>query len=265
MNSGLIDKNGNKIECDYYEIEELCIKIIENYCALSNENNQKFIEFAAYYTYFSPYFDFVVGELGYNLINPWLQKNFLLCSTTGRRNYKQKKYDKSLDMYVPYEYGQAKIGYSSDRDLQIKPFNQKSGNYYPSFITENLQEMVPNVNGHRELAKQILNLGMIKDKTLCEEIMKIDFKNTDAAEILMWYWPLLRFDNEDEERKECSIIYRSDNISKEQEELKEKLKKEGKLSWICFDQVTRSRAVARDWSYKFYNKERRIPNENQRL
>ena len=70
LNSGLIDKEGNSITCPYYEIEKKNKKIIEQYCLVSEENNQKFLNFSKEYTYFSPYFDFVVGYLGYSLLNP---------------------------------------------------------------------------------------------------------------------------------------------------------------------------------------------------
>ena len=134
---------------------------IEKYCLEGEINHQKFLEFAKDYTYFSPYFDFVVGVLNYSLINPWLQKNTLLCHLSNTRSYKRKKYAANMDMYVPYGYRKAKIGFSSDKDLQIKGFEQ----------TENGMEIIPNIDGHRELAKQLLNLGMIKDKELCERIV----------------------------------------------------------------------------------------------
>ena len=40
MKSGLINRDGKVIECLYYEIENLCIEITEQYC-LESVNKQK--------------------------------------------------------------------------------------------------------------------------------------------------------------------------------------------------------------------------------
>lgn len=75
MQSGLIDKKGKIINCPYYEIEELCKKITNEFCCESIENQKFFSNFASEYTYFEPYFDFVVGFLGYSLIT--IKQNFM--------------------------------------------------------------------------------------------------------------------------------------------------------------------------------------------
>lgn len=58
MKSGLITKEGKIINCPYYEIEELCKKIVNEFCFESTENQKNFSDFARDYTYFEPYFDF---------------------------------------------------------------------------------------------------------------------------------------------------------------------------------------------------------------
>ncbi len=264
MQSGLIDKQGNKILCLYYEIESLCIKITEEYCTRSETHNQEFLNFASDYTYFSPYFDFVVGYLDYKLINPWLKENTLLCVMQGTRKYNRKIYNSILEEYIPFESGKAKISFSSDKDLQLKKFEQKA-NYYKCFITEDLTEIVPKIGKHRELAKQLLNLGMIKDKELCERIIKLDVEHTDMGEILMQYWPLLRFDelrNED-----CIITYRSNNIGKEQDDLLLRLQQVGKIKKeyllnYCERKQDDLKEV-KNWSNKFYSDDYNQRKENQ--
>lgn len=264
MQSGLITIEGKIINCPYYEIEKLCKKIINEFCCESIENQKKFSDFARDYTYFEPYFDFVVGVLGYSLLKPWLQQNKILCGNYENRTYTIKYYSKLLDSYMPIQYNKEVLGFSSDVDLQIKPFMQKS-NFYNCFITPNLMELVPfDRGGHRELGKQLLNLAMIKDKELCERMIRLDFENTDTAEVLMWYFPLLRFDDYLFNKDNFALVYRSDNISEKQKKLILDLKKLNGQNFIG-DQVLNSPHETFDWSYKFYSEERRCLNENKRL
>lgn len=124
-----------------------------------------------------------------------------------------------LESYTPIQYNKEVLGFSSDVDLQIKPFTQKS-NFCNCFITPGLMELVPfDRGGHRELGKQLLNLAMIKDRELCERILQLDFENIDSAEVLMWYFPMLRFDDYLFDKNKFSIVFRSDNISEKQRKL----------------------------------------------
>lgn len=263
MQSGLIDKEGNTIICPYYEIEALCKRIIEQYCVRSVENNQIFVDFSKEYTYFSPYFDFVVGYLGYSLLNPWGKEKSILKKHPLLDSYCLSVYSKTLDMYVPSKYNKNIIGFSSDKDLQIKPFLQEN-NFYNCFINPELMEFVPNVGGHRELGKQLLNLAMIKDRELCERISKLPWDTLDTAEVLMWYFPLFRFDDYLSKNNGFMLLYRSDNITNKQKELLEKLKKLEYKKFIG-DQAKKGLIETFDWSYKFYSEERRCLNENKRI
>lgn len=217
MITGLLDKNGNIIEAPYYKIDALCQKITLEYMYKSKEHQNEFIEFASHYTYFSPFFDFVVGKLGYSLINPFLKQDFLLCGTPNRTYY-YKKYSELLSDYTLYNFGHNVFGFSSDEDLNIQKFNINEP-FHPCFITSELLELVPNnIFGHRELARQTLNLGMIKSKELYLELAKINLDYHDSAEVLMRYMPLLRFDNFLTD-KDCIINYREDLINKQQSAL----------------------------------------------
>ncbi len=263
MDSGLIKDDGSIINCPYYEIEESCKKITEIFCSESTDNQKFFLDFANQYTFFEPYFDFVIGELGYSLLNPWLKKDYILCGNYENHRYTLKRYSELLDGYTFHKYNQNEIGFSSDNDLQIKPFDQKT-NFYTCFITPNLIELVPNVGGHRELGKQLLNLAMIKDKELCERIAQLDLEKIDSGEILMRYFPLLRFDALDLDGKTFSLVYRSDNISNIQKELIKDLEGLDSDNLIA-DQTLESSVETIDWSFKFYNKERSENIENKRI
>lgn len=261
MDSGLIKNDGTIISCPYYGVEELCKKIIEIFCSESEENRKLFLDFAKNYTYFSPYFDFAIDVLGYTLINPWLFKNHVLTMNQEEKLYQEYIYSNTMKKYIPITHEDRLIGLSSDKHLEIKPFEQKNNNYYPCFITEDLIELYPKLRGHRELAWQLLNLGMIKDKELCEEIQAIkNIEDKDMAEVLMWFWPLLRFDSYQTKEK-CFLVYRSDNVSNLQLEL---INKQEDLKY-AFDQSINSIASSHNWSNKFYSEERRKSLENKRI
>ncbi len=248
MKSGLIDKNGHRILCDYYKIESLCKKITEQYCLIDMKNNQKFIEFSQNYNHFAPYFDFVVGTLGYHLIHPWGKQDYLLCGNPENRYYILKKYNKKLEDFVPCQYGKAKIGFSSDLDLKIQKFFPQTKIDKAGFINDDELEMIPNVGGHRELARQIINLGMIKNFEVWETFSNMDLEHKDVAMILMDYFPLLRF----EFNQTTSIyqtLYNSNNITENEKKIVETLERYGEI----FCTPKEKNAPIMDWSSKFYD------------
>lgn len=75
MTCQLISSDNKIIEIPYYEIENTCKYLVDEY--LNNENKEeqyqrklKFYKFKKQYTTFSPYFDFVLLHMGYTLKNP---------------------------------------------------------------------------------------------------------------------------------------------------------------------------------------------------
>ncbi len=72
---GFLTPDNQKIEMNYDEVSFFC----EQLC-LSPENYQRFQKFQQNYTYFSPFFDFLMFELNYVFVNPLLKENtFLKC------------------------------------------------------------------------------------------------------------------------------------------------------------------------------------------
>ncbi len=253
MVAEILAPNGSKINCLYYEIEEKCKEICEEYCSISEENLEEFETFSKDYTYFAPYFDFVFGYLGYQLFNISLRKNFLLIGNLENRCYKLKRYSKGLEDYVPYKFGKEIITFVSDRDLSIKPF-EIDKDYVPCFITKDLKQIVPKSGGHRELARTILNLGLIQDKDLCQKILSIDQENTDMAEVLMRYYPLLRFDY-DEKNRETMIVYDCRLLSREQSNFIKEMQNGQKFFSLSLFDYSKYKEEVIDWTYKFVKKE----------
>lgn len=121
LNSGLINKKGEVLECQYYELENICINIVNSYCEESKENKEQFEHFAENYKMFRPYFDFVVCILGYKVINPEMEENTIL---VGKDNH----------MYI----------YKNDEDLTKSKFfcydlsDDITLNVYPMTLTQAL-------------------------------------------------------------------------------------------------------------------------------
>lgn len=73
MKVGFIFPDNNKVFMNYDEVNDYCKKICE-----MQEYYEAFKAFEAEYTYFDAYFDFVMKELGYVFINPFLRENTYL-------------------------------------------------------------------------------------------------------------------------------------------------------------------------------------------
>lgn len=178
-----LEKNNCEIEhCFYYELEELCQKITKKFCFESVENSRLFLAFAKDYTYFSPYFDFVIGVLGYSLVGPFFEDKKILWGSQKNRAFYQKIYLSYYDDYMPARYNGEYFHFSSNLDLQINLSSSKNNIYVDS---KGIQMVPP--KSKLELARQLLHLELIKNKKLCEEIRKQKISQTDEYEILSSY------------------------------------------------------------------------------
>lgn len=208
IESGLIGKNGI-IECKYYELEEKCIEIVELYCMESTINRQKFEQFAENYNLFRPYFDFVVGVLGYKVINAEMEKDTIL---VGKNNhmYKYKK-DEDINTEKAFCYV-----FCDDKTLNIYPMTLDSSTYHDCLINGEGKHMLPSdMYGHVHLFQQILNMILISNKDICEDYLNY---TSDLGMFVQRYYPLLRFQADKQGNMVVTrSFYRKDNITKIQE------------------------------------------------
>lgn len=72
----LISPNGEGITLNYYEVLDFC-KVL----CYKKENKEKFLKFSKDYTYFLPYFDFVMFELGYKMHNVLFEDSYLIAKS----------------------------------------------------------------------------------------------------------------------------------------------------------------------------------------
>lgn len=158
METGFITDENKLITIPYYEIGMFAENICKNYVGKNENNRKKFEEFAKNYHHFQPYFDFLLFELGYKMLNPLLRENamwhvednILYLST----HIKAKEY-----RYLPVNDFFFKRQYISPENLQdcVVDFDGISYN-------------VPRKLGlfHEEMDELILNQYLIYDKELFE-------------------------------------------------------------------------------------------------
>lgn len=182
LESGLI-KDQIVYPCKYYELETMCQKIVTEYCHESVEHTQEFTRFALSYQTFRPYFDFVVGYLGYIVMNPELEKetfikgedsHFYLCDENG----------------VKLSNGFS-FGMGDDITLNKYPMSMDPSTFHDCLIDGNCNHLLSkNMVGHIQLFQQIANNLFISCPDVCEEYLSYPY---DLGSFVQRYYPLLRF------------------------------------------------------------------------
>lgn len=157
MKSRLIDKDGNFIELPYYEILSYASLICERFISLSDSNKKLFEEFKRNYTFFSPYFDFLILKLNYKLENPFFRNGILLSIKN--------------QIYFKDELTNKLFLYPLSDDISIG-LNNDYNNLKTSLI--DYEENIFNIDTskklhHEEYEEKILNELMINSKEICED------------------------------------------------------------------------------------------------
>lgn len=182
MKSVLIDNKGNKIELNYYEIENKCIEIINN---LTEEIKKKFNIFKENYQYFNPYFDFVIFELGYMIENPMDIENSLLISKNNKMYIIQNmSYDKYRNNDIQINdsefYNKCDNVTLSIRDVPYKFEEIKNGIVDQNNIFLELGDM----RLHNDLALVIVNQMLIKSDLVYTEYLNYKSSGNKAINFL---------------------------------------------------------------------------------
>lgn len=205
LESGLI-KNDKIIPCFYYEIEQVCVNIINDYCQLSDENQNEFESFSKDYHTFKPYFDFVICKLGYKVLNPELKSNSIL-------------YGKDNHMYISSETHPIPKSFyydlSDDKTLDIHPMPLDPNYFNDCLIDWNGNYLLPkDMSSHTHILQQILNLLLISNKNICEEFMNY---KSDIGYFVQRYLPLIRFQAEKQGRIIFTqMVIRKNNFTEKQ-------------------------------------------------
>lgn len=206
LNSALI-KNNEKIECKYYEIEEICKNITKKYCDLNSENALQFQEFSKHYKTFRPYFDFVVCILGYKILNPQMEKNTILVGKENHMFVYKTNEEKFEDNF--------RYGLSDDKTLNVYPMSLDSSTFHDCLIDGNKNHILPSdMFGHTQILQQILNLLLISNKDICEEFLNY---TSDIGYFVQRYLPIIRFQSDKQGHMVITrCVYREGNITEKQ-------------------------------------------------
>lgn len=94
----IINPNNEVISLKYSDILYFCQRKTEEFISLSEKNLKEFVEFRKNYSFFDPYFDFVMLKLKYVLINPLFYQNTYLLP------YEEKYY--IMDLHREYKYAE---------------------------------------------------------------------------------------------------------------------------------------------------------------
>lgn len=185
MKVGFLLPNNQTILMDYDEVNDFCKTLCE-----SVANYDSFIEFSKEYSYFEPYFDYVMVKLKYVFLNPFMQENkylkavknkmFIIESDNGNLTYEEVN-DNAISKNNAGYY--CDVAISSDKELNIEiPANNvlKSWLIDPNgiaMITKTDEEF----GNHEITANTVLNNLLIKDAKLWQ---KVDFSKYSVINLV---------------------------------------------------------------------------------
>lgn len=168
----VIGPDNKKTELNYFDLLFFCQKKTEEYISLSSENLKKFREFRKKYTIFDPYFDFVMMELKYILLNPFFEKEEYLLPYDGKYyinylhnnsiNYDElinKKPSFSFDFLPATDYNVCMNKKRLKIDTRIGFYIDSEGNSYNNDILER----------HLKMANLLLNQQLIRSFGICNK------------------------------------------------------------------------------------------------
>ena len=174
VNVKIVSPNNEVFELKYYDILYFCQKETEKYIDASEQNLKEFVDFRKNYSFFLPYFDFVMLKLKYILINPLFYENSYLLS------YNDKYYIMTLNNDYSYEdLINQKPNFSfdfiaaNDQNICMDKTNgfikehigfylDEDGNFYKNYKTER----------HLKMGRLILNQKMINSISICTKYRK---------------------------------------------------------------------------------------------
>lgn len=163
LESGLISPDGEVYNMEYYKLGLYTKQLCEQYVSISHDNQEQFEKFSSHYHYFNPYFDFVIFQLGYKIINPFLQKNTIGYAIGNYFITKSTEHKSRIEKYTSV----------SDSDLQITNYQDtsvKEGFIDPNGIGFKVNRKID--MGHPKTAQLILNQLLINNKEIYEDYIQ---------------------------------------------------------------------------------------------
>lgn len=171
---GFIKPNGTSVYMEYYEVENFCIEEIKKIISVNVKLMEKFQNFQKKYSYFKPYFDFIVFEMGYIFLNPLL---------------KESKFGiiENIDLSKKTSSPMLQSTPMNDENLHIK---ELSFGFYPSSIIT-VDDFVldkENYISHKNLLDHILNQILISSKEIYYDYLKYKNEGNYLVNRLGFMW-----------------------------------------------------------------------------
>lgn len=173
MNYGtkVIDKFGNIIDIPCYEIGKYFENIVNKYIDENENNKQIFKQFESNYSYFEPYLDFCLCQLGYKILNPFGIEQSILYGKGNTIYNETLEADKVISEYPKAENITFNIGRANFEDL-------KDGIIMPNGLKYETSDII----GHNKIFEMLLIQNMIYNKMLYEDYIKCR-TNPDYSDI----------------------------------------------------------------------------------
>lgn len=211
----LISKDNQQIKCKYYELDRICQGIIQN----ETKNfyvQKKFIEFSQKYSYFTPFFDFVLQELGYKLINAFGVQNAVMYAVNNQIHWAHGNQDYVL--------------FSTFDDEHIGLEKMSKENLKLCMLDENLYGIAPKNMGHELVSRLILHNYFLYDKELFQKYVEDsqgNFYFFNHTNFLMENKSFLRLEvNHKNEKNQHFVAFKNRDINYEVQGYKENLSQE---------------------------------------
>lgn len=187
----LVSKDNQKIKCKYYELGRVCQEIIQKEIK-DIHLKEKYIAFSQKYTYFTPFFDFVLQELGYKLINAFGVENAKMYANDNEIHWVHLKQD-----YILFPT-------SDDEHIGLEKMNKE--NLKLCMLDEDLYCISSSHTRHEMISRLILHNYFLCDKELFQKYIEernINFYFFDHIQFLIKNKPFLRVEvNHKNEKKQ---------------------------------------------------------------
>lgn len=194
---GFITPNNQKIYMEYSGVENFCRQL-----CYQTTNYPEFLEFQKQYTYFTPFFDFVMFHLNYIFMNPLLQENTYLKNVSNSlylvkgEQLEIENYDNITEHAIRIKNGKtySYIVACSDQELNIEYYNGILSDCLVDPSGYSMMSKKDEINGNHEITgNTILNQLLIYNGSLVKYLDSRQYSPT----LLSMYFGFLYINSRD--------------------------------------------------------------------
>lgn len=161
-----LSPEGKQTTLSYHCCGKFLKLLCQKYCTQGINEQKEFEEFAKQYTYFPPYFDFVLTHMHYKIANPFFRQGVLYASQN--QLYFLSVTDIGVQVRRKWEYPLA-----SDKSLLIKPLGEQLEHNALLSPYGILYQFERKDFHHEEIADVILNQFFLNNEFMCQNYSKL--------------------------------------------------------------------------------------------